>query len=119
MINSGQIFPFFFEQKHMLWQHIEVRKTLVIGIPLVITFQEANIWPRIEQYKQIFVEPRSKGILNEVNRGKNFLFLAQLFSKKTSRYCHSPVLCGGVCVGIVMQKLRHFLISLSLLEIPT
>ena len=32
------------------------------------------------------------------------LFLARLFSKKTSRYCHSP---GGGIVG-VMQKLRHF-----------
>ena len=30
-------------------------------------------------------------------------FLAWLFSKKTSRYCHSPVVIGGVC--IVMQKL--------------
>ena len=32
-------------------------------------------------------------------------FLAGLFSKKTSRYCHSPGVGGGV------QKLRHFLIS--------
>ena len=43
-------------------------------------------------------------------------FLAQLFSKKTSRYCHSPVIVSGV---VVAQKLLHFLISLSLLKIFT
>lgn len=41
-------------------------------------FQEVNIWPRIEQYKQIFVEPRSKGVLNEVNTS-NFIFFCFLF----------------------------------------
>ena len=42
-------------------------------------------------------------------------FLARLFSKKTTRYCHSS---GVVCV-VVMQKLGHFVISLSLLKIFT
>ena len=35
-------------------------------------------------------------------------FLARLFSKKTLRYCHSPVNVRGggiVCVSFVMQKL--------------
>ena len=42
--------------------------------------------------------------------------LAWLFWKKTSRYCHSSVIVGGV---VDMRKLRHFLISLSLLKIFT
>ena len=44
-------------------------------------------------------------------------FLAQLFLKKTTRYCHSS---GVVCVVIVVvQKLGHFVISLSLLKMFT
>ena len=43
-------------------------------------------------------------------------FLARLFSKKTTRYCHSS---GVVCVVVVVQKLGHFVISLSLLKIFT
>ena len=35
-------------------------------------------------------------------------FLAQLFSKKTSRYCHSPVL---VSVSVVVEKLAFSNIS--------
>ena len=47
--------------------------------------------------------------------GVFFFFYASLFSKKTSRYCHSPVVggLGGV------RKLRHFLISLLLLNVFT
>ena len=44
--------------------------------------------------------------------------LARLFSEKTSRYCHSPGGGGGGGGGVV-QKLRHFLISLLLLKIFT
>ena len=40
------------------------------------------------------------------------MFLARLFLKKTTRYCHSS------CV-VVVQKLGHFVISLSLLKIFT
>ena len=43
------------------------------------------------------------------------ILLARLFSKKTTRYCHSSAV---VCV-IVVQKLGHFVISLSLLKIFT
>jgi len=32
----------------------------------VVVAQETNIWGRIEQYKQIFIEPKSKGVLNDV-----------------------------------------------------
>ena len=46
-------------------------------------------------------------------QGTTLLILARLFSKKTSRYCHSPG------VGGVVRKLRHFLISLLLLKIFT
>ena len=42
-------------------------------------------------------------------------FLARLFSKKTMRYCHS----SGVVWVVVVQKLGHFVISLSLLKIFT
>ena len=38
--------------------------------------------------------------------GKSCDFLARLFSKKMSRYCHSP----GVVGSGVVRKLRHFLI---------
>ena len=46
-------------------------------------------------------------------------FLARLFWKKTSRYCHSPGVVGGggVVVGGVVQI--HFLTSLLLLKIFT
>ena len=48
-------------------------------------------------------------------------FLARLFLKKTSRYCHSPgvVIGGVVVVGGVVQKLKDFLISLLILKIFT
>ena len=44
-----------------------------------------------------------------------FTFLARLFSKKTTRYCHS----SGVVCFVVVQKFGHFVISLSLLKIFT
>ena len=44
-------------------------------------------------------------------------FLARLFTKKTTRYCHSS---GVVCVVVVVvQKLGYFVISQSLLKIFT
>ena len=53
-----------------------------------------------------------------------FLFAGKLISsavlKKMSRYCHSPVVARVVVyVGSVVQKLGHFLISLSKLKIFT
>ena len=37
--------------------------------------------------------------------GIQLAFLARLFSKKTSWYCHSFVIVGSVCVLVTVQKL--------------
>ena len=43
-------------------------------------------------------------ISNNVVWTQFHLFLARLFSKKTSRYCHSPgIVGGGVVVGVVRK----------------
>ena len=42
---------------------------------------------------------------SDLGKGENYYFLAWLFSKKTSKYCHSPGVGVGVIVGGGMRKL--------------
>ena len=92
-----------------------------------------NNWRNVYQMYLIlstisFSETRNKSITRFYDKGDDFAFpafnfqffsrsvhlLARLFSKKTSRYCQSPIV---VCVVVVVQNLWHLLISLSLLKI--
>ena len=69
----------------------------------------------------IFASPFKEGqLLKERICSYRNKFLARLFSKKRSRYCHSPGAVGSsVVVGGLVRKLWHFLISQLLLKIFT
>ena len=72
---------------------------------------------RLVSIDSLRTETRWETLASRRQKHKLLLFLARLFSKKTTRYCHSS---GVVCVCVVVvQKLGHFVISLSLLNIFT
>ena len=58
------------------------------------------------------------GYLPSTIDGRDILpFLARLFSKKTSRYCHSAGVIGGVVGGGVVRKLTFSNISVIIEDI--
>ena len=88
---------------------------LLSGLSSVVTrdikqFDSCNLYT-VNTLGSLSTEHSSSSLVSISNP-----FLARLFSKKRTRYCHSS---GVVCVVIVVQKLGHFVISLSLLKIFT
>ncbi|KAL4236900.1 Regulator of telomere elongation helicase 1 [Mactra antiquata] len=59
-------------------------------------WRETNIWSRIEQYKQIFVEPKSKGVLNDV--------MNDFYSKINDQSLNGAIFIA-VCRGKVSEGL--------------